>query len=285
MNHIIFAWKNIADIAAISGNGWSNELPPTNMQDRLLCKVTRSNSLNDLWFKVDLGSKKPANLIALIRHNMSQDATIRITAYDSDENGVEELLYDSQDLPVWPELYPYSELEWEDNNWWSGKLPEEDILGYPINFIHLLPHIILARYWKIEITDLLNKVGFVDIGRLFISKGFTPMHNYCYGSSFGFTDESIITTSLGGTEYYDMSARYREFRFVLENINQDAAFTTCLEMIRMQGVTGEILIIPDHRNLRSLHQSAFLGRMRNLNTLENSYYNNYRLAFEIKEIV
>src|SRR5258708_5693879 len=117
----IMGWPSVTANFTLSGGSWNASYPRTNLQSLPLSRVARSTDLNTANTAIIATSSvtRRVGLIALARHNFSLTATIRVRLYA--DAGMLTLIYDSGVVDVWPEVYPYGQLEWEDDNFWTGK--------------------------------------------------------------------------------------------------------------------------------------------------------------------
>lgn len=196
-------------------------------------------------------------------------------------------LYESGWRKVWPNgVIPQELLEWEDDNFWLGTLTQEQRAGYQSPYIVKLASVVTQRYWRIEIADTTNPAGYVQIGRLFMAKGWTPSVNYSYGAGLGYQDPTPVDTSLSGAEYFDVRSRYRVFNFGLEYITETEAYSNALELQRLAGISGEVLVMPDSAdNLASQPLRAFVGRLQQSGAVTQPQPNTYSASFEVKELL
>lgn len=287
MSNLILAFPNRGDEATLSGGSWQSTLPLANLKNRLLAKKARSTNLTlaNTQFDVALTKGRPIRVVVLVSHNLSVSAQYRIRgATVSDFSST---LHDSGWRDVWPAIYPSTSLEWEDDNYWDGKLSAEDRALYPAALIHVLDAPVSARYWRVEIDDEdpANADGYVEAGRLFMAGQWQVAVNYQPGSAVGWEDPSVIETALGGQEYFDERSKYRVMRFELGWLDDDDAYARALEAQLRLGITGEAFLIPDPDDATHLMRRAFLCRMRRLSALEHPYPQPYRMAFEAKEII
>lgn len=290
MTNILVLHPNRADAATLSGGSWEANLPLTNAQSRVIKRVARSTDtdLTSTKFDVALDRARNMRVLVLIGHNLSPDtAKWRIQA--ANDSGFTDVVYDggSETGPnpdVWPALYPTLTLDWEDENWWSGKPTAEDIAGFTWSAIHILPSLVFARYWRVEIFDELNADGYVEFGRLFMAGQWQPTRNYSYGAQLGFETDTAIEVSLAGTEFFDEREPYRVFSFSIDNLGRDEAMARALELTRRAGISGEVFVVPDPDDLTNMVRRAFLGRLRRLNALDERFHDLHGMGFELKEL-
>lgn len=287
MANIFLAWQNRTDEGTLTGGSWLSALPLVNLQNRQVQKVARSTNalLASTKFDIDLGATRTVGVLALIVQNMSVSAKVRITGASSSSYTSPE--YQSAWVDVWPSgVIAQDLLEWEDDNFWLGTMTSEQRAGYQSPFIHLLPTAQALRYWRVEIDDTTNSVGYVQIGRLFIAKGWTPTVNYAYGAGLGYQDPTPVETSLSGAEFFDIRSKYRVMSFSLEYITDTEAYNYALELQRLAGVSGEVLVVPDGgTDLGQQPLRSYVGRLKQLGPVKHPKPAAFTVDFEVKELL
>lgn len=188
---------------------------------------------------------------------------------------------------VWPAgVIPQDLLEWEDDNFWLGTLSQQARAGFQSPYILKLPSVQNFRYWRVEIADVDNSDGYVQIGRLFMARGWTPSINYTYGASLGYQDPTPVETSLSGAEYFDIRSKFRVMNFDLDYISDTEAYNYALDLQRVAGISGEVLVMPDggedagQQPLRS-----FVGRLRQIGAVTQPKPTAFSVKFEVKELL
>src|SRR6266702_2795593 len=224
MANIMLGFPNRVDRAVLSGGNW--QTPLTNLQDRRLSRVTRSASTDNTAtrFDVDLGVQRKVSVFAIVRHNLGLNARYRVRV--AQDVGFGNVIYDAAVLPaqpsvsanfqlqqysvqgrvwpqVWPRLFNTASLDWEDPNWWDGRLPEEDRAGYPGLVMCVLDEPVFGRYVRFEFLDEGNVDGYIELGRLFISQAWSPKNNATYGAGIGWEFDTTMDRAIDGTAYFD----------------------------------------------------------------------------------
>lgn len=284
-NNVMLGFPNRADGATLSGGSWTAGLPLDNLKTRPLGDVARSSNLllASTKFDVDLGQLYNIRLAGFVNHNLTLPALVRIrTSKVSDFSTVS---YDSGWGEVWPVLYPFGTLAWEDESWWGGSYTPEEISGMETNCIRILPANAMVRYLRIEIDNTTNSAGFVDIGRLFVSPVWQPVLNMLNGNSLGWETKTDVQEALSGAEYFNVRTPYRVQRFELDYLTLDEAFTKAFELQRRAGVDREIFFIKDPSDTFHALRRRFMGRLRQLNPIEHPSVLRNKVAFEIKELI
>lgn len=285
MANCMLGFPNRTDAAMLSGGVWTGTLPLANLQSRVIGKVARTlnTALASTTFDIDLGAGKKVQVLCLRNHNLSLAATYRITA--SPLASFATLTYDSGWLDVWPVVYPWGTLEWEDDNWWTGKYTIEETQGYTVELDHLMPAMQVARYWRVEISDTSNTDGYVEIGRLFIGPVWQPKINMSYGASVAWETKTGSGEAIGGSEYFQPRTPYRVAKFALNWMDQDEAFSQAFELQRRAGIDQEVLFIHDPDDTVHALRRRFLARLRTLSPIEYPHLNINSAAFEVKELL
>ncbi len=268
----------------LSAGSWQASAPVSNLANRILATKARSTDATtaSTQFRVNLGASRVIQLMGLFGHNCTTAATFRLTAGNS-AGGSD--LYDSGWLDVWPAVYLPEDLEWEDDNWWTGVLSEEDREGYPIQLLHLLGQAVRAQHWTVEINDTTNGDGYVEAGYLWLGAVWSPERNYRYGAGLAWEHRSQIEQSLGGVIYVDERSPARVWDFQLEALTDVEAFGTVLELQRKAGNSGYVVVIPDSDDAVRRHHRDILGRMRRFDPIKQAFYGHQTFGGEIEEIV
>lgn len=285
MANLKLGFPNRVDAATVSGGSWQSTLPITNIKDRRLSRLARSANavLASTIINLDLGAAKTVGAIALVTHNFSASALVRIRGDDAADFSTP--LYDSGWVNVWPSgVIPQELLEWEDDNFWLGTVSAEALAGYQAPYINLMESKPVLRYWRIEINDTSNPSGYVQLGRIFIGDVWTVSANYSYGAGLSAEDQTQVESSIGGEEYFDVRKRFRVHRYDLEYLNTQEAYSRVIDMYKLAGISGEILVVQDSSDVTNGFRRNFLCRMRNLQPVTDKYYGVKSVQMELKEV-
>ena len=290
-NNIFLGFPNRIDTSSLGGGSWLSTLPLNNIKNRLLARVARSTdaTFESTQIVIDLGQPRKIDVIGLVNHNISLGGKIIFQA--SNDEDFETIRY-TLEVGAWQGVadgpWLIDTLEWENDNYWTGTLSQEEIDGFTSISISLVQMSAASRYWRIRIEDNQNPDGFVQVGRIFIGPGVQPLINYSYGATLGFETSTGVEQSLSGAEFFDVREPVRVFRFILEHMKDDEAYANFLEMTRRAGIHGEILVIPDPDQPLQAIRKNFIGRMRTLNPLEQTMWMDdgvsNAMSFEIKEL-
>ena len=290
-------WLDAATLSAISeAAGYS----VANLQDPFRSRKWRSISKTGQSISIDFGSSKDFNTLALIDHNLSVTATIRIKA--SNVAGGNDLL--DLNIPAHIPIIGFGEGGFGD--WgFGGTLLEADRSWYVPNPIRIVYREdmekygtgnlygggtaygqpvadagqirVTARYATFEFTDADNPDGYIELGRLFVGQYIDFGFNF-QSIAHGFVDDSEISRSLGGqawiTKYVPLR-RTIELSFdALQYLDKYWGFKF---MVEKMGKTGNYLIdcFPDNDLPSQNHHSILYGRFQDLSLIEQSYDNGF----------
>ena len=284
MSNVMIAYPNLADDAVLTNGSFFARLPAANVQDFRSAKVARtiSTTLTDTILDADLGESRVIKVVSLPNHNFSIAATIRVRAENDPTFAV--TLFDSGFVDALPEIYPSGVLDWGDAGLWDGKLGQQEYDdGYPIPWTLLIAPPVSARYWRFEISDVTNPDGFIDLGRLVISPGYSPTINMKQGLQIGWETSSSTTETDGGAFFHNDRVRRRFVNFQLSQIPENEGFVRLFELQRGRGMSNPFLFIYNPEDTFHLHRRAFLATFRRLNPLQVPHADRTVQAFQAVE--
>lgn len=266
------------------GGNWA--LPLVNLQDPLLSAKAVSVDAQEAStkFDADLITTRAIRTCALLNHNCSLDATIRILF--SLVSDFATTVYDSGEINIWPQYAEGSLPTWHES-YITRDISAEVAVEIRPNYVHVIPDIpINARYCRIEVSDTGNADGHVEFGRCFIGPGWTPTHNYIYGRTLGWDDASTRERSLGGVDYYEEREPRRVATMSIPDNLSAETMVMFFEMQRKLGTTGELLLVLDDDDEDfTLQQRSFLCTMSELSPLENTRLDVEAISLKFEEIL
>ncbi len=285
MANILLGYPNRLPAANLSGGSWRSSLPLDNLKDRRTLKLARSTNLlaTSTTFDIDLTQARNIRVFALRRHNLTRDANFRLIGASSSTFADAE--YDSGTIPVFGRVFDSLSLQWEDANFWTGQVAQEDVDQFVSIFLHVLPQLFQLRYWRVEITDTTNSDGYVDIGACFLSDTFVPEVNYDYGGSIRNRSRTNVAESQSGVDFFDVRDQKRETRFTLSNMSINEGYQRAFDLTRQLDVNGEILVSLDPEDDINLTRSSFVGRLTDPGALARSRFQTSSMTFNIQEVL
>lgn len=281
-NMIISSTNYVDSAISIIADDEVATLPVENLQDRQIVRIWR-NTQTSAQIDVDFGQGRLVNFVALIKHSLSQLATIRFRF--SNEADFSTNVHDSGTIDAWPVLEEFGTLPWGVFQW-GGFLNPEIAAEYTISTFDVLDEAVVARYLRIDMSDASNPEGYIQAGRLISGPAYQPSINYANGVEFEFIDESRVTKSRGGQTFVDEVERYRRMRFELINIPEAEIFSNVFNQIdRLRGVSQDILVIPQPDEPTTWITQNIYGRISQTGPIVNSSLDFYSRLIEIEEII
>lgn len=271
---------------AFSGGWWLPSLPLTNLADPLLVNIAQSVNctLAATQFWVDLGQPRDVRGIAVPFIVGSRDATMRwrgFAAQDSDGT----VLGDTDWKDMHPVTYPAGTLPFEHPSFLDGRATEEEADIYPAPFVHVFDEAVIARYWLCEIDDTTSTLGSVGVPRVVLAPGWQPPLNPIYGAGMQWEDPTIVETSLGGAEFFEVLEGRRVFRFGFDYLPDDQALTYAFDMQKRLGIHGQLFYVFDPDDTVHLGRRSMLCRMRALSPIQYAIYRRMSATYELSEVI
>lgn len=155
----ILGFPRWTEDATFTGGSYDASYPVTNAGIVPLSQVARTADLLAASSTIigTFPDVRPCRLFGLVRHNLSLLATYRLRLYA--DVSMTALLHDTGTVDVWPIVYPFGTVPFEDAHYFTGKYVERDIAGYNWTLPVLLPATYMARAFKWELIDPTNISG------------------------------------------------------------------------------------------------------------------------------
>ena len=251
----ILGYANQVDDAPVSGGSWNASYPLTNIKTRYLFQRARSTDAlaSSSTMVIDTGENQTIGLVALVRHNISTNGTVRIRGYEF--SNLTGLAYDSGAVTVY-----------------AGE-----------DFAHAFTPT-AARYWQIVISDTGNADAYIEIGRVFIGWRFEPEVCVDWGLNIGVESQTTVMQSLAGPEFFDSRPNRRIVSGQWSWLTQAEAHGVYLQIQRQQDIEKEVFAMMDP-DTQFPDQVWFLGRFRTLSPIQWPYLDRHSVGFEISEVL
>ncbi|MBS7792163.1 hypothetical protein KTR66_19345 [Roseococcus sp. SDR] len=283
--NVVFGWPRWTPEIAWSGGEWQADWPASNAGVLPLARVARSASLGLAATQIvgTFPRDRIVQLFALVRHNLSVTARYRLRLYADAARSV--TLADTGWDDVWPVLFPWPSLEWEDDRWWTGAYAAEDLEGYTWTRPIWLAAPILCRAFLLELADASNPSGYVELGLLEAARGWQPSRNPRYGYKSGIRSRSEMIEAIGGGQYFDRRAAPRIVSAEIPHLPRDEAMAWAFEMQRRQDVAEPMLWLPFPGEPLHWVRECMLARLKPPGPLSFSVYQRQDMAFELEEVL
>lgn len=285
MERMVIGFPRWTQDAAWSGGTWEAAYPVGNLGILPLSRVARSASLTTAatQFTATLSAPRMIRALALVRHNITLAGLIRIRIWS--DAGATVLTYDSGWIEVWPAVYLPADLEWEDDNWWTGKYSAVDLQGANPTRPFWLDGLKEARVVKVEIDDQTNPAGFIQIGVFEISQGWQLTVNPSPGYSEGFRFRTEASEALGGVKYFDRREKPRVAQGEVAELPRNEAMGRGYEFLRQFDTDTPFLWFPFPDENQHWLRTAFLARNVEPGRITSALLYRARFPFFVEEVL
>jgi hypothetical protein len=225
VGRIVIAYnEGAAQRGTYSGGSWAPTLPLENLVTHDPKAVARSTDANaaSTTFLMDFGFPARLDFVALVNHNISAGATVRVRIGEN-ADGSDALV----DVTLDPANFGSDERK---------------------TLFHIIPETspaFTAQYVLWEITDESNPKGYVQIGRHLAGPLFKPSLNLSVGAQLAIIDGSRLTRAVDGSLYADVKPKRRRLAGTFEMLSDDEAFNDIYALQRLCGLTVPIFAIYD----------------------------------------
>lgn len=225
-----FGFPRVTSSFTLSGGSWQAVYPVTQLGVLPLSYVARSfdATTGSTTMLAAAVSAVTVGVVALVGHNMSQAATIRLRCWS--DNFVT-LVFDSGVENVWPASYTVAEVNGAIATWFR-RTTAVGSSGLSVAAI------------QIDITDTSNAAGYVQAGFLEIAAAYDVVYNFAFGSQYGFMWRSIVAEAVGGAEYVDPRDHPRLFKGNFEFSPRSESLGKFYEMQRQLKFDQPVLFVP-----------------------------------------
>lgn len=185
---------------------------------------------------------------------------------------------------VWQRAYAYGTLPFGHPSFGDGLVSQEETQLYSFPYVKIFDHQVNSLYWLCEIDDESNPDGCIKLSRCFIGSVWTPEFNIDFGASIGWEDDTDVTKSLGGAEFYNNISKGRRLVGSLTNMSWDEGLQNPFDIQRLAGISKQMFVMMDKEDSIHLHRRSMLCTFRTLSQLEFPNYDRTTIGVEFKEV-
>jgi hypothetical protein len=269
---------------------WAAAWPIGNVNELPLGRVARSVDVApaSTKFEMLLPRELPVQMVTLINHNASNDATVRVRVYG--DTGATLLLWDSgpglsgTGSPFWPAVYNTLDLEWEDPRWWDGKYSEDEKIGNIPILPLIAPAPVAGRLIRVEVTDSLNPDGYFQVGYVDVAAVWQPTVNFRYGAQYGLIDRTAALEAEGGALYFNERGDKKVFRGSIDYLPRLEARGKAFEMQRQMKTSRPFVWVPFPNRSETLLTQSFLAFNAGLDPIEMAFFDRDTVPLNFTEV-
>jgi hypothetical protein len=278
-------WPNYSDSIGVtfSGGNWSSTLPRTNVANARVAVVARTTGVTtgDTVLRVDLGASRTIGVVALIRHNLTADATIRVRSFS---DAFTTTVYDSGVLNAFDVQWPEHLLPAGHPNAASRRLTTTQLRQLRWDANHVPATAQTARYWEIAVSDTTNPDGYVEIGRLWMSPLYQPSINMRYGAQAGLESGAAVGRALSGTKYVESRAVARTRQVEFGDLPPEEGQAVLGDLVRVLDLGGQVYWFDDPTETWNRQRTSFLAQLVELPPVVRASFRQSSVAIQLEEV-
>lgn len=287
MSNCILAFPDqTLSAATITGGSFSASFPLSNLANAALALKARSVDAlaASTKFDVNTGSAGKVRVVALVGHNLSIAATLRIRL--SAVSDFSTNVYDSGTISAYPNYYDDTSQDWGQPVLTANKPSTAYALAMRYPIFVVTSAAVTAQYCRVEITDTGNSDGYVQLSRCVVAPGLEPPRNFLAGAIWGYETQTRKDNSLNGTAYFDRVEAQKTCQIVIPDATTDVGMGQLLEMMRYLNLDSELFFVADPAATSMVkRQQSFLCRLRQLAAYEYVSYNRGDVGLQLVESI
>ena len=195
---------------------------------------------------------------------------------------------DTGTLDVWEVIYGEYSLYYGHPSLADGKIEPDklELRRSPVVYIHPTDGaVIIARYWRLDITDTGNSDGWISLSRAFFVPGYEATKGVRYGMSIGRFSNSTLSASKGGADIPNEQRGGKQFVIGMNNIPENEGLSQIYDLQEDADVTKQIFFVMNKLDTVHKHRRMFTARLRKLDPLTIPTFEKMDAVFEVREVV
>lgn len=238
-----------SDAATLAASSAASDLPVTNLQNVQPRRKWQSTGTAAEYITLEYATAVAADQLAIVGHNLSGSATVRVRGANSAAAVTAAPVYDSGVVSAWPV---------------SGK-PTATDWNHHILFKALSNSTALTN-WRIDLADSAPVTTYLEAGRLALGAKWQPTPSFDLGGTpMGFDVRDVQSITPHGELFTERrnASPARVFELAIYALSRREAFDGIYELQRLRGMWGDVIccLAPDETT--DLHiftmQGAFMA--------------------------
>ena len=226
---------------------------------------------------VDLGAVYNLWIWAMVHHNLSQTAMLRISFGTS--LGATDV-YAGSWQSAWAMTFGSENVPWEANNFWGINGPR----GRPFMVHAWADQVYQARYAVIEFQDTSNADGYVEFTHAYLGDVFKPAKGVPYdGYGTGRPDMSVVQESDNGNIKVHKRRIKKTSTFTMDEIPTGEVGT--IDYIKTYiGSGNPILYVPNCNDWQETQRDGMIGYLQPMADMAYPFFAKRAQPFSVKEM-
>jgi hypothetical protein len=233
-----------SDDATLVASSQVPTLPVANLQTVQPQKKWRSTATDD-YVLVTAAAPLAWSALALVGHNLTSAATLRVRGADSLDALTTAPAIDTGAVSAWPSTGKPNARSWP--NWLS---------------LVTWANTATLRFWRLDISDPANADGYLEAGRLVIGAPWQPTYNFdVSGAPIAFDALDTQTKTPFGYIFTGRVAQSpaRAFNVQITATNRREVMDGIFEIQRLRGMWGDVICCLDPTETTDFHRFSMQG--------------------------
>ena len=257
MSNILLAAPDISDGGSFTGSLAAGDMSLQNLKDISLYKKYRTEDLS-ATINIDLLSAKEIDFVSIVAHNATASGSVTIKAGTT--SAVSDFSTGSLDLITGNDA------------------------GYSRKFFASKFSAQTYRYWQLSFSDASNTDGYLEMGRVYLSKSFQPNTNASYGMAEGHTDQSRVSRTASGGVSAVTRTPFQVATVELDFATKEEMYGQAFDIDLSRGKSGDVVFVPDMDDTDYFQKRFVYGKFNEINPIVNTAFGIYRKRYRIEEI-
>jgi hypothetical protein len=250
VGNALFLSPRWIDAATVTASSTEGLLTADNVQTARPDQVWRATGDTAEYLAWDFGEDVMVEALALVAHNLSSAATLRLRLGTSEANVTAAPGFDSGAVSAWPVSGKPDDLDWQS---YFSLVLADNATGY--------------RYGRVDIADSANVDGYVQVGRLFVGPAFVPSINVDINPSLGLTSPDEAGRSAFGHTFGDnRGPAARVMQLPMSALDEDEMGDELFELQRYCGLAKDFAFCLNPEATTRFHRYAMQARFSTLNS-------------------
>ena len=248
MSNVLFLSPRWIDAAGVTASSEEGLLAVDHVQTSRPDQVWRATGATAEYIAWDFGEDVVVEALALVAHNLSTDATLRLRLATSEAGVTAAPGFDSGVVSAWPSSGKPDDPDWQS---YFSLVLAANSTGY--------------RYGRVDIADPTNADGYVQVGRLFVGPAFVPTVNVDLNPSLGLVSPDEAGRSAFGHAYGDnRGPAARVMSLPMSAIDEDEMGDELFELQRYCGLAKDFGFCLDPEADERFHRYSMQARFSSL---------------------
>ena len=267
----------------VTGSGWDatddeQMLRTTRFKEKALATQTTCTT------SISLNEKRTIELVTIPRHTFSVDGTWRIRVSNNvtlltapGAVPVEDMIYDSKDINVWPDTSQYANLPYAE----YAEFATETLSNlHAPPAMMFLPADTFAQYIHITFIDTITDY---TISKLTVSPVWRPGNGLSPGWTMKYASIGKPSRLSGGKVLTEFLPKYRQIGFKCDYIPETEALTHLTRLDRDYRLSTPYVAILDASDIANRHRKYIYGTNNAMSPMQGVRKGFYKKTFTINE--